>query len=384
MKVLYTAPNRGHHYRYASAFYKADMLSAFVSGFSRFSPKAAFPEIGNKLIRADVIQTCYLASLKAKAPYIIASELAFWAKKEQDMRCAKFIDQSDVFLFYNGSGLHSCKQANKKNKITIVEAVNSHVSVQEEILHQEYGTLNLPWTKFHVREKQRRLDEYDAADYILLPSDFVKKSFLDVGFPESKLLKVPFGFEPFNVSITGKKNQKVVVLFVGSISVRKGLRYLINAFCLLDPSKIELRIVGPETETSGIEDLTIPSNIIFEGILKGDALSKAYMQADVFCLPTLEEGMALVLGEALSFGLPIITTPNSGIGDLITNGLEGFIVPIRSSEVIAEKLNELICNETLLQEMKQNALLKSKTLNGWEDNATLLTETISGLLHKNK
>ena len=380
-KVLYTAPNRGHHYRYALALNKAHMLSAFVSGFSRFRPNAPLPEIENKLIRADYIQTIYLAGLKARMPQVVSAELAYLAKKEQDYRCAAYIDPSDVFLFYNGSGLNSCRIANKKNKITIVEAVNSHVLVQEQILHEEHLNLNAPWTKFHAREKKRRIAEYEEADFILLPSDFVKKSFIECGFPESKLLKVPFGFESMKVSESAKISTKLVVVYVGSISIRKGLRYLIEAIKLLDPSKIELKIVGPQTEISGIEDLVIPANVVFEGVLKGDELAHAYQQADVFCLPSLEEGMALVLGEALSFGLPIITTTNSGADELLTNGEEGYIVPIRSSEAIAEKLDQMMKNPALLHEMKQKALRKSKTLNGWKENALLLTNTIAGL-HK--
>ncbi|MDB5148339.1 MAG: hypothetical protein JWQ57_2359, partial [Mucilaginibacter sp.] len=71
MKVIYTSPNRSHHYRYALALHQAGVLHKFVSGFSRWSPRAAFTEIGDKLVRSDKIQTIYLASLRFKAPKFI-------------------------------------------------------------------------------------------------------------------------------------------------------------------------------------------------------------------------------------------------------------------------------------------------------------------------
>jgi starch synthase len=104
MKVIYTAPNRADHYRYASSLYKANFLLVFVSGFSRFSLKAAFHEIKDKLIRAYILQTLYLQSLKIGLPLKFSAKLAYWAKIEQDVACRKFIKHADVFLFYNGSG----------------------------------------------------------------------------------------------------------------------------------------------------------------------------------------------------------------------------------------------------------------------------------------
>jgi hypothetical protein len=183
MKIVYTDPNRAHHYRYASVLDKENILAVFVSGFSRFSPRAKITEFKGKLFRVDFLQTIYLVSLKLGLSEKISSHLAFIAKKEQDFACRKFMNNADIFLFYNGSGLHTCQYANKKGLITIVEAVNSHVEYQEDLLKEEYQRLNIPWHPFHKAEKNRRLKEYQQADYILLPSEFVKRSFLDKGLP---------------------------------------------------------------------------------------------------------------------------------------------------------------------------------------------------------
>ncbi|GAB2580953.1 glycosyltransferase family 4 protein [Spirosoma areae] len=386
MKVVYTAPNRSHHYRYALAMHKAGILHAFVSGFSRLSSHARLDEIGSELHRADILQTVYLAALKLRIANKIASNLAYLAKIEQDISCRNYINNADIFLFYNGSGLSTCQYAKKRGVISIVEAVNSHVTYQEESLCEEYRQLNLAWTPFHKREKERRIKEYELADYILLPSEFVKNSFLRLGFPEQKLLKVPYGFNKFSSLAINKPieldSKDFVVLYVGSISVRKGVRYLIQAFDKFQHPRKKLVIVGPKTEPEGIQDLAVSPQVTFTGVLKGEALHQAYRSATVFCLPSIEEGLALVLGEALSFGLPIIATTNTGASDIITDGQEGFIVPIKDSDSIFAKLQLLADDVDLYHTMKSLAKSKSQQLNGWDESGRLLVSTLVDVSNK--
>ena len=378
MQVVYTAPNRAHHYIYAEAFYEHHVLAAFVSGFSRFSSRANDINIGDKMHRTDKLQNIYLAALRYHLSEALCKELAYWAKVQQDKACSRLISKADVFLFYNGSGLHTAKKAKKEGIITVVEAVNSHVDYQETILRNEYNELGLSWTPFHKQEKKRRMLEYEIADYILLPSEFVKNSFLMYGFPEEKLLKVPFGFNQLTPEMP-KINVSVktfTILYVGSISVRKGLRYLIEAFQKLSISSKRLIITGPISGPTGFESISISSNVVFTGVLKGKDLQKIYSEADVFCLPSIEEGLALVLGEALSFGLPIIATENSGASEVFKDGDEGFIVPIKSSEAILEKLEILANDEVVFNVMKSKARKKASLLHGWKETQNQLVKTI--------
>ena len=386
MKVVYTAPNRGHHYRYALALANEGLLHKFVSGFSRFSPRAAFPEIGDKLVRADRLQNLYLASLRFRLDVSISKKLAYLAKKEQDLVCKRFLKETDIFLFYSGSGLNTCKAAKRTDTILIAEAVNSHVAFQEDLLKTEFESLKIPWSPFYRIEMDRRIQEYELADYILLPSGFVEDSFLKYGFSRKKLLKIPYGFNQLNISSFNTIDTKVIsnefiILYVGSISVRKGLRYLIQAFEQLRHPQKRLTIVGPLSTPSGIEDLKMPDGVIFTGELKGEELESCYRNANVFCLPSVEEGLALVLGEALSFGIPIIATENTGANDIIENGEEGYIVPPRDSKAIAEKLQILADDNAEYGKMKEKALNKSLNLNGWSETGKMLTSCLKSVFN---
>ena len=385
MKVVYTAPNRAHHYRYALAMHRAGILHSFISGYPRLSSNAKLDEIGHELYHADILQTMYVAGLKLKFPDKISTYLAYLSKIEQDISCKKFVRNCDIFLFYNGSGLSTCHYAKKKGAISIVEAVNCHVTYQEEILREEHNILNISWKPFYAKEKRRRIEEYEQADYILLPSEFVKTSFIKLGFDKSKLLKVPYGFNRFldtNNKLISLQKNKFTVLYVGSISVRKGLTYLIKAFTELRHPDKELILVGPTDEVTGIDTASLSPNILFTGTLKGEALNSMYRKADVFCLPSIEDGFGLVIGEALSFGVPVITTTNTGAYDIIEDGKEGFIVPIRDSQSIYEKLQLLADNIDTLQSMKIAASAKAHRLDGWEASGSLLVSTLHSVAHK--
>jgi glycosyltransferase involved in cell wall biosynthesis len=384
MQVTYTAPNRSHHYRYALALARAGCLHRFVSGFSRFGPGAALPELGDRLVRADLLQNLYLASLRLRAPAALSEELAYLSKIRLDQVSEKPARASDVFLFYNGAGLRTSRRLGATGAVRVVEAVNSHVLEQQEIMGEEHRRLGLPPPRWHRRETARRVEEYAVADAVLCPSGFVKDSFVRRGFAAERIFVVPYGMTLSEAAgkPAGNRDETFRVLYVGQISPRKGLRYLFEAFSALRHPSKELVIVGPTAHPSGIENVAAPAGTVFRGVLKGEALARAYLQASVFVLPTVEEGLALVLGEALSFGAPVIATDQSGAADLFEPGREGFIVPIRDPGAIAEKLQQLADDPALREQMSAAARERARTLGGWESAGQKLVETLTGLGEK--
>jgi glycosyltransferase involved in cell wall biosynthesis len=380
MQVTYNSPNRSHHYRYAAALARAGCLHCFVSGFPRFGRRAALPEAKGRLRRADHLQNIYQASLRLKLPGPVSEELAYLSKIWIDRLSEKPARESDVFLFYSGAGLHTARRLEATGVIRVVEAVNSHVAVQEQIMREEHRRLGLPAPRFHPREKARRLEEYRLADAILCPSQFVKKSFEREGIEPERIFVVPYGIALHSELPPPDRDPALFrVLYVGQISPRKGLRYLFEAFSRLRHPRKELLIVGPTAKPTGLEGVTVPDGTRFLGVLKGDDLARAYRNASVFVLPTVEEGLALVLGEALSFGLPVIATENSGGADLFTDGEEGFLVPIRAPEAITAKMERLADEPALRERMSSSARSRARALQGWEETGNRLVSTLQGL-----
>ena len=367
MNVVYCAPARSTHYGYALEMFQAGILKAFVSGVSRFAPHGSLPEIGDKLVRADLIQNLYLAALKAGTPRLISDELAHESKLFIDYSCGTQMCGADLFMFYNGCGLGTARRFAKQGGVNVVELVNSHVLVQEEILREEYQRLLLPWRPFHLRETRRRVLEYDVADQIVVPSEFVRRGFIQKGYSAEKLIKIPYRVNSVNGgnnSCADLENTKDIfrILYVGSVSPRKGVRYLIKAFSKIRHARKELWIIGPLGTPSGLEDLFIPEGVIFKGPLKGQELQSAYQRASLFCLPTIEDGFGIVLGEALAYGLPIVASRNSGAEDLLTHNREGVITDIRDPEALCSAFERAIQDPEWFGMIRENARLRTLKL----------------------
>lgn len=387
MKITYTATNRAHHYPYAKELYRLNCLHAFVSGFSRLSPRAAFPEIHDALKRRDLLQTLYVLSLKANAPSYASDALNVWSNKYLDWSSYRFACESDVFLYYRTTGKDAARRLKTGGAkvMCVLEEVNSHVSLCHSIMREEYLSLGVGGTPEKFPDMDDRLEAYDDADFILCPSEWVKRSFIQKGFDPNRILKNPYGFQngmsvpeqPPAVANDGTFR----ILYVGQIHYRKGLRYLVEAFRQLKHSKKELVIVGPKTIVTGLENIALPSGIRFTGELKGEQLLNAYRTASIFCLPSLEEGLALVMGEALSFGLPIIATDQTGAEDLFDDGKEGWIVSTRNSTVIGERLQEFADSPALHDEMGFNARERAKLLGGWEKSGDRLVALLESTHH---
>lgn len=379
MKILYSSPNRPIHYHYAIAFERMGYLHAFISGFPRFSPRAPLPQIGKKLIRRDQIQCLYIAS--QRIPFIpkFVSDFLGWASKVWlDFCSLKLARESDIFMFYNGAGIHTCKRLRNTKTIKIVEVVNSHVLNQDKILRDEYKICGFHYEGIYKREVKTRLAEYEEADFILCPSEFVRRSFIERGFAPEKIIKNPFGFEkPAEIIPELKSPKSCRILYVGSLSIRKGLRYLIEAFSELQHPNKELWLVGPAQRTTGLENIMLPPEVIIKGELKGKDLAMAYTSSDIFILPSVEEGLALVMGEALAYGLPVIATENTGASDLLNDGVEGFIVPIRDSKAIANRIIQLIQDPSLRNKMSIAARNRANTLAGWSRSGEKLVQHLS-------
>jgi glycosyltransferase involved in cell wall biosynthesis len=164
--------------------------------------------------------------------------------------------------------------------------------------------------------------------------------------------------------------------------VRKGAHDLFAAFSKLRHPRKRLTIAGiiaPEilrclSAELGREDVRALGPVPH---LKLKALMAG---SDVLVLPSVEEGLALVQVEALACGCPIIATTNTGALDLITDGQEGFIVPIRAPEAIAERLQRLADDPALRRSMGEAALGKARLINGWQSYGDQMVETYSRAL----
>jgi glycosyltransferase involved in cell wall biosynthesis len=152
------------------------------------------------------------------------------------------------------------------------------------------------------------------------------------------------------------------VLYVGSLGQRKGLSYALDAVQALG-TKVTLTLIGRNTSPECVPLVAALERHRWVETLPHSQILEQMHQHDVLVLPSLFEGFALVIGEALSQALPVIATANSGATEVVREGVEGFIVPIRDSQTIAERLQQLAEDRYLLVTMRQACLRRAEEMN---------------------
>jgi glycosyltransferase involved in cell wall biosynthesis len=163
-----------------------------------------------------------------------------------------------------------------------------------------------------------------------------------------------------------KRDDVFRVLYVGELSLRKGLPYLLGALAPLRLPRFELVLVGPAAEEVRPLLAKYEGGFRYAGAVPKPQLYQQYSQASMLAIPTIEDGGPLVLGEAMACGLPVVITPNSAGPDVLTEGGEGYIVPIRDPEAIRDRVLHLYDHPELRDAMAKASLAKAKRLNGWD------------------
>jgi glycosyltransferase involved in cell wall biosynthesis len=224
--------------------------------------------------------------------------------------------------------------------------------------------------------------ECNLADRILVGSGFARDSFISEGIPLDKLTVVPYGvdlslFSPQSARIPTGDGFRV--LFVGQIGQRKGISYLLKAYDRFRGDGTSLTLVG---NFFGSQEPLQSYRKLFKHIpnVPRPRLADIYRRADVFVFPTLIEGLPLVVLEAMASGLPVIVTPN-GPGDIVRDGVDGFVVPIRDPEAIVDRLEYLRDNPQVRAEMGRSARERALTFS-WDAYQTRVVGELNEMLIK--
>jgi glycosyltransferase involved in cell wall biosynthesis len=286
-----------------------------------------------------------------------------------DAWVARTLPRCDALIAISGTGLLAGSRAQATGARYFCDRGSSHIRYQDQILREEYALWNLPRDGIvDPRMIAREEAEYEQADIITVPSDFARRSFIEMGVPAHKLRKIPYGvrLDRFRRSCEPPPD-RFEVLFAGAVNFRKGIPYLLQAFARLNHPHKRLRIAGNIAPEIRPVLARLPcQNVEFLGSLPQDRLAALMSASHVMVLPSVEEGLALVQGQALACGCPVIATDHTGGEDLFHDNIEGFLIPIRSPVAIAERLQQLADDPALQQRMSEAALLRVRSISGWK------------------
>ena len=270
--------------------------------------------------------------------------------------------EKHAFFGYNTGCLETLRWLNRRGVATVVGQIDP-ARVEEDLVRAE--SEKWPgWATdigripdvFYARLQA----EWDAASKVLVNSPWSRDALIQQGVDARKIVVVPLAYEaPALLPNLPARDDKapLQVLWLGSVLLRKGIQYLIEAAILLQKTDIRFVVAGP-IYINHDKIANAPANVEFVGRVERARAGELYRQADVFVLPTLSDGFAITQLEAMAHGLPVVATARCG--EVVTPGVDGAIVPVADAQALAQALLSLSEDREKLRAMKVAALEKSR------------------------
>lgn len=379
MNVWLSVHGRFHAFSLASELRARGALAGLATTYPAFM-------VRKHLQGADVLRTApWLEAVRrvaARLPLNRAHTDLWIAEAFGRFAAAQLPVEADIFVGWSGASLEAIPGAQARGMRVIIERGSSHITSQTAVLADEYARFGIRHAPTHPQLIERELAEYAAADAIAVPSIFASQTFERCGIPRRKLIVNPYGvdLQRFTPRTRARRPGPVRVLFVGGIGLRKGVPWLLEASGRLGRS-VELHLVGPFDPVSRhIINSRLHTAVVVHGPLRAPALEAVYADADLFCLPSIEEGFPLALLQAMAAGLPVVATPATGASGFLTDGQDGLVVPERNPDALAEALATLAGDEPRRRAMGNAARQRVGRGFSWSDYGSRSVAAYSHLL----
>ncbi len=284
---------------------------------------------------------------------------------DRDLRRVIRRDRPDVALMFSDvASEFSLPECRKSGLPTLLSMVHGDVREEVEVLAREreispdffgmylsdgpIATDDLRWLH------ERRLQDIQIADHVMVPSDHIASRLANHGLPRRKIHVIPYAADTRRfVPRPGKVHRETCnFLFAGGISQRKGLKYLLEAWRRIRRPGWTLSLLGAlPRDRSALEPYR--DEVEFLGRVGHSDMPAQMAEADVFVFPSLFEGSAVVTYEALACGLPSIVTAEAG--SVVRDGLDGYLVPSANIESLANQMERLGNDPSLRASMARSA-----------------------------
>ena len=285
--------------------------------------------------------------------YGMEFRLAAWGSR-------KYLKDADVLLVRSGAGQSGAIRKARGNGLAVVTDHSiAHPAFMHRALREEFARFGLP-AGYDSRADLWKLVLRDCADadLLLVNSDFVKKTFVNEGYPAEKIRVAYLGVrqEFFDLKHDYNIEGPVKILFTGNFDIRKGVRILLEAIRSCRQSGLDLRLELMGNLGNGASCLRPGDDQFFThtAFAPLQQVAEAFARADLFVFPTFAEGSSRSGMEAAAAGLPIITTENCGLP--LEHGKSAIYVPANDSDALAEAISRLSSREGLREQIGRNAV----------------------------
>lgn len=315
-----------------------------------------------------------LARGKLRLPYKLVGKLRALVLHDRIVAHSlpRFAAKVDVVHLWPCAALQTIMAAKRLGIPTVLERPNAHTRFCYEVVAAEHRRIGIQTPhrdyKLNPRVLAREEAEFHAADFLLCPSEFTAKSFLNFGFPESKLLRHQYGFDDtayFADNELRRPERHFTGLFVGVDAVRKGLHLALEAWVSSPASKDGTFLIAGELSEEFRRKFA--GFLAHRGIVQlghRRDVPQLMQTADILLMPSIEEGFGLVCAEAIASGcVPLASTACTELCVHMENAL---VHQVGDVTTLRRQITDLYGNPALLARLRASAL---KSSSRWTWNA---------------
>lgn len=349
--------NISHYYYTALALDQRGYLGSYITGPCALDSEEWMGRCGGPLARLwaerrlkgispHKVKRMWLPEIVQKAIKKIGGTggQSNWTHNELFARgAARRMGECDAIHFVHSVGREAARKAKRNGATVVCDIREEHPQFQHDILSDEAGRLGIEFHGAGARYSNRVLEELDIADRIFCPSAYAKATFVARAIDADKIAVCPYGvdIESFTPAPVQVDRGAFTVLFLGNVCMRKGIHYLLEGFQRAKLGNARLLLAGPVDPTFRPILRRYEGQFEEVGRVPRAQVGALYRRADAFVIPSLADVGPLVALEAMSTGLPVVVSENTGVAELMTPYVDGLVVPIRDARSIAESLTYL-------------------------------------------
>jgi len=379
VKVTVSVHGRYHAFELACGLHKRGALHRLITTYPEFAVRRVM-EARLPVISAPMLEL--RRRFFDRTGWGGKPDLAI-AKSFGEFAARSIPEGTDLLVGWSSATLEAIEPAREAGCKVVIERGSTHIGHQTDVMKAAYAEFGQVFDATDPEIIERELEEYERADAIAVPSEVARNTFIDRGESPDKVYANPLGVDlsVFKAAARRRKGDRPRIVFAGGVGIRKGVPWLLRAFAKRE-SRAELHIFGPlEPGFESILEKEPKEGVEFRGAVDWETLAHAYAAADIFCLPSLEEGFGLSVLQAMSCGLPVVLSDAVGATDLAIHGIDGLVVPPADDDALAAALNRLIEDVELRKSMAASANMRAKRAGSWNDYADRAVTAYDSILN---
>ncbi|MEI7820994.1 MAG: glycosyltransferase family 4 protein [Verrucomicrobiota bacterium] len=346
MRISFSATNPCHMWPTARAVAEAGALAHFYSGYPAWKIADANPAH----LRCFSFRTNVVYGLLKYAPAALrpsARRLFLWQDRGFDRWVGAHLEPCDFIHAMPGQALHTFRAAKKLGIRTVLNHATGPAREWVRIMRPEYERVGMSLEKecpYDAAYFEREDEEYALADFHCAASTVVRDQLIATGIPAARVWVAPYGADTNSRVFRSAENPSAPpffrILFAGQISLRKGIRTLLEALTLAGRAHWKMEFIGSRSAETAKDFAAYrgATPLTFHGALPQEHLARVMRDSSVLVLPSLEEGFGLVVPQALNCGCPCIVSDRTGGKDCIRHRENGSVFPVGDAASLAAEL----------------------------------------------